>query len=205
MSKRKGLSLEEKRKRMLEMFFEKKEVFQLKEVEKIASKEKGITSMAVKDVLQSLVDDNMVDSDRIGTSNYFWAFPSKASQARKRTLKDITNQLQESEKKRKMMKQAVGKASVGRESTDNREEILMKLSEKEALHSKLQAELEMYKEIDPEVLDQIKQQTVVAQEAANRWTDNVFSIKSWCKKKFGMEEKLLNKQFGISEDFDYVD
>lgn len=190
---------------MLEMFFEKKEVFQLKEVEKIASKEKGITSMAVKDVLQSLVDDNMVDSDRIGTSNYFWAFPSKASQARKRTLTDITNQLQESEKKRKMMKQAVGKASVGRESTDNREEILKKLSEKEALHSKLQAELEMYKEIDPEVLDQIKQQTVVAQEAANRWTDNVFSIKSWCKKKFGMEEKLLNKQFGISEDFDYVD
>ena len=36
-------------------------------------------SMSVKDVLQSLVDDAMVDSDRIGTSNYFWAFPSKAS------------------------------------------------------------------------------------------------------------------------------
>ena len=35
--------------------------------------------MSVKDVLQSLVDDAMVDSDRIGTSNYFWAFPSKAS------------------------------------------------------------------------------------------------------------------------------
>ena len=35
--------------------------------------------MSVKDVLQSLVDDGMVDSDRIGTSNYFWAFPSKAA------------------------------------------------------------------------------------------------------------------------------
>ena len=35
--------------------------------------------MSVKDVLQSLVDDDLVDSDRIGTSNYFWAFPSKAS------------------------------------------------------------------------------------------------------------------------------
>ena len=33
---------------------------------------------SVKDVLQSLVDDGLVDSDRIGTSNYFWAFPSKA-------------------------------------------------------------------------------------------------------------------------------
>jgi len=35
--------------------------------------------MSVKDVLQSLVDDDMVDSERIGTSTYFWAFPSKAS------------------------------------------------------------------------------------------------------------------------------
>ena len=35
-------------------------------------------SMSVKDILQSLVDDSLVDSDRIGTSNYFWAFPSKA-------------------------------------------------------------------------------------------------------------------------------
>lgn len=34
---------------------------------------------SVKDVLQSLVDDGLVDSERIGTSNYFWAFPSKAS------------------------------------------------------------------------------------------------------------------------------
>lgn len=35
--------------------------------------------MSVKDVLQSLVDDALIDSDRIGTSNYFWAFPSKAA------------------------------------------------------------------------------------------------------------------------------
>ena len=34
--------------------------------------------MAVKEVLQSLVDDNLVDSERIGTSNYFWSYPSKA-------------------------------------------------------------------------------------------------------------------------------
>ena len=37
--------------------------------------------MSVKDVLQSLVDDGMVDTERIGTSNYFWAYPSKALHA----------------------------------------------------------------------------------------------------------------------------
>ncbi|KAG7276809.1 hypothetical protein CRUP_008759 [Coryphaenoides rupestris] len=89
MSKKKGLSLEEKRSRMMEIFFETKDVFQLKDIEKIAPKTKGITPMSVKDVLQSLVDDNMVDSERVGTSNYYWAFPSKALHARKRKLQDL--------------------------------------------------------------------------------------------------------------------
>ena len=53
-SKKRGLSLEEKRQRMLEIFYTKKEFFLLKELEKIAPKEKGITSQSVKDVLQSL-------------------------------------------------------------------------------------------------------------------------------------------------------
>ena len=40
---------------------------------------KGITSMSVKEVVTSLADDGMVDTDKIGTSVYFWAFPSKAT------------------------------------------------------------------------------------------------------------------------------
>ena len=36
-------------------------------------------------------------------------------------------------------------------------------------------------------------------------TDNIFSIKSWCKQRFSFEESTLDKQFGIPEDLDYVD
>lgn len=42
-------------------------------------------------------------------------------------------------------------------------------------------------------------------EAANRWTDNVFSTKSWCKKKLNCEDSVLDKQFGIPSDFDYLE
>jgi len=42
--------------------------------------------MSVKDILTSLVDDGMVDTDKIGTSVYFWAFPSKAGQNVSRIL-----------------------------------------------------------------------------------------------------------------------
>lgn len=57
-----------------------KDFFQLKEVERLCSKEKGINSMSVKDVLMSLVHDGMVDTEKIGTCVYFWAFPNKATQ-----------------------------------------------------------------------------------------------------------------------------
>ena len=49
--------------------------------------------MSVKEVLQSLVDDGMVDCERIGTSNYYWAFPSKALHARTRKLEALNSQV----------------------------------------------------------------------------------------------------------------
>lgn len=52
-----------------------------------------LAPMSVKDVLQSLVDDNMVDCEKVGTSNYFWAFPSKALHARKRKLEELHKQV----------------------------------------------------------------------------------------------------------------
>lgn len=64
---------------------------------------------------------------------------------------------------------------------------------------------ENYRECDPDVINQMKEQGRTALEAANRWTDNVFSVKSWCTKKFGMDGKMIDKQFGIPEDFDYVE
>ena len=78
----------------MEIFYETKDVFLLKDIEKIAPKTKGITSMSVKDVLTSLVDDGLVDSDKIGTSVYFWAFPSKATQVRKRKIETSTENLE---------------------------------------------------------------------------------------------------------------
>lgn len=65
---------------MSEYFLEKRDFFQLKELEKSLPKEKGIVMQSVKEVLQSLVDDRLVNAEKIGTSNYFWSFPSTAMQ-----------------------------------------------------------------------------------------------------------------------------
>ncbi|KAM9086865.1 tripartite motif-containing protein 2 isoform 1-T1 [Megaptera novaeangliae] len=204
-SKKKGLSAEEKRARMMEIFFETKDVFQLKDMEKIAPKEKGITAMSVKEVLQSLVDDGMVDCERIGTSNYYWAFPSKALHARKRKLEVLESQLSEGNQKHANLQKSIEKAKIGRHETEERTLLAKELSSLRDQREQLKAEVEKYKECDPQVVEEIRQANEVAKEAANRWTDNIFAIKSWAKRKFGFEENKIDKNFGIPEDFDYID
>jgi Fe2+ or Zn2+ uptake regulation protein len=94
MASKKGLSSDEKRKRMLEFFFEKQDFFQLKDVEKVCSQEKGITIQTIKDILTSLVDDGLVESEKIGTSVYFWALPSRALQKRQDAIRKLENDLE---------------------------------------------------------------------------------------------------------------
>ena len=43
-------------------------------------------------------------------------------------------------------------------------------------------------------------------EAANRWTDNIFTAMDWTKKKFHLENtKALTKECKIPEELDYVE
>ncbi|XP_054879084.1 meiotic nuclear division protein 1 homolog isoform X2 [Poeciliopsis prolifica] len=170
MSKKKGLSLEEKRTRMMEIFFESKDVFQLKDIEKIAPKSKGIAPMTVKEVLQSLVDDNMVDCERIGTSNYYWAFPSKALHARKQKLEELQKQASDAKQRKVSVEKTVEKAKVGREGTKERSSLLKQLQSLREERMKLQAELEKYRECDPDVIKAMRKSNVVAREAVSRWT-----------------------------------
>jgi len=53
---------------------------------------------------------------------------------------------------------------------------LSQLAEVKETKSKLMAELEEYRECDPEVLEQIQKQVHTAKEAANRWTGTLSSM-----------------------------
>ncbi|XP_016148104.1 meiotic nuclear division protein 1 homolog [Sinocyclocheilus grahami] len=184
---------------MMEICFETKDAFQLKDIEKIAPKSRGITSMSVKEVLQSLVDDNMVDTERVGISNYYWAFPSKALHARKCRLEELERQHEDGNQRKKALQQAVDKAKVGREVNVD---LLKELPASKHQRDQLKAELEKYKECDPEVVEEIRKHNITTSFHIYSFPDNVFAIKSWAKKKFGLENSSLDKAFAIPEDFD---
>ncbi|GLD72507.1 meiotic nuclear division protein 1 homolog isoform X1, partial [Lates japonicus] len=111
--------------------------------------------MTVKEVLQSLVDDNMVDCERVGTSNYYWAFPSKALNARNHKLEELKKQISEAKQRKASLQKAVEKAKVGRQDTKERSSLLQELQALREERTRLQAELEKYRECDPEVVEEM--------------------------------------------------
>ncbi|KAI9027947.1 Mnd1 family-domain-containing protein, partial [Hyaloraphidium curvatum] len=69
-AKKKGLSAEDKRKKILEIFFETRDFFPFKDIEKLATK-RGVVQQAVKEVLDGLVSDRLVTCEKIGIGNYY--------------------------------------------------------------------------------------------------------------------------------------
>ncbi|XP_053610785.1 meiotic nuclear division protein 1 homolog [Plodia interpunctella] len=205
MSKKRGLSADEKKTRMLEIFHQSKDFFQLKELEKIAPKEKGITMQSVKEVVQSLVDDHLVDSEKIGTSIYFWSFPSKAITAKKRKLNELQNELDDCNKKLKRTEDAIATESVGRENNADRAATLAELDEVVKQEESLKKELQKYRDCDPEYISQLKIDTENLKMAINRWTENIYILKSYIKNNFQMDNNVIDQSFGIPQDLDYIE
>ncbi|KAJ1898673.1 Meiotic nuclear division protein 1 [Kickxella alabastrina] len=196
------VTIEEKRKRMLEIFHESSQVYTLKELEKIGPKQKGIVSQTVKDVVQALVDDNLCHCEKIGSANYYWSFPSESAIHRKARKEKLQKEIHTLEHKQAELRAAVEQAQLGREQTEERRGLVEELAEVEAVWAKQREEMKVFGECDPVVMAGRKRAAVVAKDAANRWTDNVFIMQSWVRDKFNMDVADFNKHFGVPADLD---
>lgn len=177
----------------------------MKELEKIAPKQKGIVPQSVKEVTQILVDEGLVECEKIGTLMCFWAFPSKASQCRKRRIDELDKKIAETESRISSLKTNVAEARIGKEDSSERTELFSRFTSIKSTLSHLQEKRTRLSATGPEAIACAQTNMRHARDGVNRWTDNIFSVKKWCKKKFGMEEKMLNTQFGIDPELDYVD
>ncbi|EFJ05673.1 hypothetical protein SELMODRAFT_136799, partial [Selaginella moellendorffii] len=206
-SKKRGLSLEDKREQLLQIFYESQDFYLLRELEKLGPR-KGVISQAVKDVLQSLVDDDLVFKDKIGTSVYFWSLPSRAGHQLRQVRAKLEADLSATKSHRLELEKMKESSKKGRENSDEREAAIAELNEMEQEHKALKDELEQYADNDPALCENMKNATEIAHQAVNRWTDNVFSLQNWCSNNFPEAKERLQsvyKEVGINDDFDYLD
>ncbi|KAK4432940.1 Meiotic nuclear division protein 1 [Sesamum alatum] len=207
MSKKRGLSLDEKREKMLQIFYESQDFFLLKELEKLGPK-KGVITQSVKDVVQSLVDDDLVFKDKIGTSVYFWSLPSCAGNQLRNIHRKLDSDLQSSKKRYIELIDQCDALKKGREESDEREEALNELKAIEQKYNELKDEILQYSDNDPATVEAMKKAIEVAHASANRWTDNIFTLRQWCSNNFPQAKEQLDhlyNEVGITDDFDYLE
>ncbi|KAI4380382.1 hypothetical protein MLD38_006580 [Melastoma candidum] len=83
---------------MLQIFYKSRDFFLLKELEKLGPR-KGVITQSVKDVVQSMVDDDLVSEDKIGTSVYFWSLPTCAGNQLRNVRRKLESDIQASKKR----------------------------------------------------------------------------------------------------------
>ncbi|KEH27245.1 meiotic nuclear division-like protein [Medicago truncatula] len=169
---------------------------------------KGVISQSVKDVVQSLVDDDLVSKDKIGTSVYFWSLPSCAGNQLRNVHQKLDSELQNSGTRHAQLVEQCEALKKGREESDEREAALADLKAIQLKHNELKNELEKYRDNDPAAFEAMREAIEVAHTAANRWTDNIFTLKQWCSNNFPQAKEQLQSMYqeiGITDEFDYLE
>lgn len=198
--------MEDKRGQLLQIFHQSQDFYLLRELEKLGPR-KGVISQTVKDVLQTLVDDDLVFKDKIGTSVYFWSLPSRAGNQLRQVQAKLEADLMNKRQQQIELSAERESCKKGREDTAEREAALAELKHLEETCRLLKAELEIYMDNDPAVFEAMKHACEVAHVAANRWTDNIFALQHWCSSNFPEAKdrlELIYNELGITEDFDYM-
>ena len=199
--------MQDKRKTVLHLFHESAKPWLLKDVEKAAAK-RGVVFQAVKDVVQSLIDDSLVHVDKIGTSNWYWSFPGEASAKLRHEVGSMDAQIAAVEAECAQLDERLEKAAAEFPQTEERQMAEVMLQSATEENDRLKKELESFASGDAAVLETIRGGKENCHEAVNRWTDNTLLLKSWVEKKCGDREQAAKffKEHGVNfNNFDYLE
>jgi len=205
MPPRKGLSSDDKQSVMLALMQTELTVYNKDELMKKGAKV-GVVEKTVMDAVDILMAEHRVETDKIGAGVFFWSFPSKAvatfradeaaalaAAARDEPLAEAA------EARRAALEQAVSPADAARRAQKEAElegALLRAVS--------LKAEVASKAEFDPALLEELERKIKVAKAGADRWTDNLFEMRSHFIKKYGKDPKEADAMIGLNDGFDYV-
>ena len=130
----------------------------------------------------------MFYSDKIGSANFFWSFPSKVLQDKICQRDSISSQISAARKNIEDMERTVHDLQKSRNG-DGREEKLANLEELRRTEIQLDSTLQAGKSNDPEEFRKVSALCDENMSHANRWTDNIWVLKQYLVKAKGMPGK----------------
>lgn len=205
MPKAKGVPAEQKRLNVQKKVMDSGDFFSSKEMEKICAS-CGIGGMQFKAELNTIMGDDLLRSDKIGLSHYYWKLKSEAAKEQEKRSKDCQSQLESLKGRKKHLEEAIAKQKKRKADESGREELLQRYYSLEKECKEKRNAVSAFSDSDPEALEKMKKAKSTGYEAAVRWTHNVWALESYMMKKCVGQEKELKGHFkscGYTDDFDY--
>ena len=183
---------------------ETKSAMTLKELENRCYKEKGIVAKTVKEIADELVADNLVCCEKIGSSNYYWSFPSQGLVVRRQKIETWEESVNTKKRRRDELEEEQNKLAAERDDGSGREEKLKQLKVLQEEEAELDVKLGELRANDPELIEALEKDLKVAKEAVERWTDNLMTLKKIFTNATNLQESDFDQAFEC-KGIDYME
>lgn len=154
--------------------------------------------MQSKDYLQNLIDEGKVKTEKIGAGNWYWSFAGNEQAALQLSLDKATEDHRkatlEIENLRAKLQEAVQAKADDEEVVDdggmNRQTAMEVQAKLVGEVKDLQREIDLYRDMDPAVLEERKNELRMIKHKLETMTDNVYALEGEFKKNvYGRKEQ----------------
>ena len=182
MKKKKGLSLEDKRQILLNLFKERGSYYHYKDIEKHCTQNK-ISFMIVKDLLAGITADNLLETEKIGSSAFYWSLPNRVYDAKKKQLEREQTNIENAKNEIENLKQKIEENKAIRVENDERKKNLEELAELENQKKEYLKILKDFESKDPEKYEKYINATKNMGQLNELCLDNIYTIEQWMRTK----------------------
>ena len=182
MKKKKGLSLEDKRQILLKLFKGSGSFYHYKDIEKHCTQNK-ISFMLVKDLLAGITADNLLETEKIGSSAFYWSLPNRVYDAKLKQLEREKTNIENAKNEINNLDQKIEDNKAIRVENDERKKNLEELAELENKKKEYLKVLKDFENKDPEKYEKYINTTKNMSQLNDLWVDNIFTIEQWMKIK----------------------
>mmetsp|Transcript_1549 Transcript_1549/g.3435 ORF Transcript_1549/g.3435 Transcript_1549/m.3435 type:complete len:207 (-) Transcript_1549:160-780(-) len=206
MSKRKGLSFDEKKSVLLAAMHAEGSFYTLKELENLG-KSKGVIPQAVKEVVEALCADGAIHNDKVGTQSLFWALASEQAAALRTKKQRLEDEIRRMENECRQLESELAETGGGQPTEQDVAELQARAAAERKRRDQLREQVKAFERCGPGKIAEMQRQIVIAKEAANRWADNICSVRSmFVRERRGeVSTEQFNRTFELPEDFDYLE
>ena len=182
MKKKKGLTLEDKRQILLKLFKGSGSFFHYKDIEKHCTQNK-ISFMLVKDLVNGITADNLLESEKIGSSTFYWSLPNRVYDAKKNQLEREKKNIENAKNEIENLKQKIEENKAIRVENEERKKNLEELAELENQKKEYLKILKDFESKDPEKYEKYINATKCMGQLNDFWVDNIYTVEQWMKTK----------------------